>query len=115
MLVRSTSPMDLRHHLPNTRFFRGLAPTMSLRDLAGYAQGSRRGLEIGHNLRRIPAVRLRGPYDYSPYGADAVERAHETHQTDNATGRWNRALVSTNGGAVLGIGAMKDEKNPANY
>lgn len=96
--------------LPDTTYFNGLKPTMSLRDLAVYAESERRGADLHHLLMRSLAVPLVGKLFYSPGGAAIVERAREMGITDAATSKWSRAVVVSPGTAVLGLGSVA-EKN----
>jgi len=93
-----------RYHLPSTPYFEGLRRGMPLKEVSGYARAERRGADLGHILERRLVVPLRGAEDYSPYGAATVERARMLMNTDNATGRWHRAVVASPGTAILGLG-----------
>lgn len=102
--MTSVNRQSGRYHLPATPYFDGLGGGMPLKEVSGYARAERRGAAIGHILERRLVLPLRGAEDYSPYGAATVERARMLMNTDNATGRWNRAVVASPGTAILGLG-----------
>ncbi len=95
-----------RYHIPDTKFFRELGPTLSLRQLAGYARSRRDVSTGGFNFETGLITPLRGPTEYSPYGADLVEAARENPEIglEIYTGKWERATVISPATAILGLG-----------
>lgn len=95
-----------RYHLPKTPFFDDLGPSLSLRQLAGYARSRRDVSTGGFNFETGLITPLRGPTEYSPYGADLVEGARENplRGLELYTGKWERATVVSPATAILGLG-----------
>lgn len=95
-----------RYHIPDTRFFRELGPSLSLRQLAGYARSRRDVSTAGLNFETGLITPLRGPTEYSPYGADLVEATRENPLLglELFTGKWERATVVSPATAILGLG-----------
>lgn len=96
---------------PDTKYYRRLRPTMTLKDFGIYAESERRGPQLGHILYRAIGAPLHGALFYSPGGAAVVERARVTRNVDASTDKWYRAKIKTNGGAVLGLGMVAEDKN----
>lgn len=110
------------YQLPATRYFNSLGPRLSLRQKAGYAGAREAALRFGPNVQSSVVVPFHGSTEYSPYGADLLERGRElidclqaTQDPDQQrrikaelselTGRWHQALVAGPTTAPLGVPA----------